>query len=247
MTRAWPVFALLAAAGALAGHACANRLKLWEIVHDECVPAAQNGGALPRPCLRVDADGGYAVIKDINGVAQVLAIPSKPVEGIEDAQLLADDALPYFADAWRARDLMAAYLHPPPPRERVAIAVNSKLARSQDQLHFHVDCLRADVAQALAGYAPHFDDNWRPMTEALQGRKYWARRVLSADLAGVDPFHLLARDMPVAAGEMGKWSLAAIPVLFAGVPGFVLLADPAELTAGGHAEDLQDHDCAVVR
>ncbi len=43
---------------------------------------------------------------------------------------------------------------------------------------------------------PHLDAQWRPMTEALAGRKYWARRVDSADLAGVNPFRLLADEMP---------------------------------------------------
>jgi CDP-diacylglycerol pyrophosphatase len=134
-----------------------------------------------------------------------------------------------------------------PPREDVAITVNSQFSRSQDQLHLHIDCLRADVARALAAYAPSLDAQWRPMTEALNGRRYWARRVDSADLHGVDPFRLLAQDMPKARSEMGLWSLAAVPLRFGGEPGFALLADHAELTEGGHAEDLQDHDCALAR
>ena len=75
------------------------------------------------------------------------------------------------------------------------------------------------------------------MTDALAGRKYWARRVDSADLAGVYPFRLLADEMPER-GDMGAWSLAAVPMSFDGKPGFVLLADHAELFGGGHAEDL---------
>ena len=47
--------------------------------------------------------------------------------------------------------------------------------------------------------------------------------------------------------EMGHWSLAAVPLRFGGKPGFVLLAEHAELEAGGHAEDLQDHDCALAK
>ena len=53
--------------------------------------------------------------------------------------------------------------------------------------------------------------------------------------------------MPGAKENMGQWSLAAVPLEFAGKPGFVLLADPSELTQGGHAEDIQDHDCAILR
>jgi CDP-diacylglycerol pyrophosphatase len=46
---------------------------------------------------------------------------------------------------------------------------------------------------------------------------------------------------------MALESLAVVGATFAGKPGFVLLADNAELAAGGHAEDLQDHDCVAAR
>ena len=46
---------------------------------------------------------------------------------------------------------------------------------------------------------------------------------------------------------MGAYSLAAIGASFDGEPGFVLLADQFSLEDGGHAEDLQDHDCAIAR
>ena len=224
--------------------AAANRMALWEIVHNQCVPAAETHEALPPPCL--DVGRSDAVIKDRNGVAQLLEIPIARLTGIEDPQLLQPGAPPVFADAWRARSLMAARLKTMPPREAVAIAINSEFSRSQDQLHLHVDCLALEVATALADYAPHFDGQWRPMTTPLQGRKYWARRVDSADLAEVDPFRMLAEDMPGAKLEMGRWSLAAAPVRYGAEPGFVLLADHVELTGGGHAEDLQDHACAVA-
>jgi CDP-diacylglycerol pyrophosphatase len=243
------VLALTAALGVRA--AMADRLVLWRIVHGQCVPAALQREPMPKPCLDVQLQegegGGFAVIKDINGRAQLLLIPTTPVTGIEDSRLLDAGAPDYFAAAWRARALMNPLLPATPAREDIGVTINSQFARSQDQLHLHVDCLRADVVKALADYAPHFDGQWRPMTDALQGRKYFARRVDSADLEDVEPFRLLARDMPVKPDEMAHWSLAAVPVDFADKPGFVLLADRAELTAGGHAEDLQDHDCAVVR
>jgi CDP-diacylglycerol pyrophosphatase len=239
-------FALVAAAFALGlAPARADRMALWNIVHGECAPAAAKGAPMPKPCLEVK--GATAVIKDRNGVAQLLAIPVARVAGIEDPALLRADAPDYFADAWRARALMAAYLKAAPARQDVGIAVNSEYARSQDQLHLHVDCLQREVIAALADYAPHLDGQWRPMTVALAGRKYWGRRVDSADLAGVDPLRLLGDEMAKAKDDMGAWSLAAVPVDFAGRPGFALLADHAELAAGGHAEDLQDPDCAVAR
>ncbi len=46
---------------------------------------------------------------------------------------------------------------------------------------------------------------------------------------------------------MGAYSLAAVGATFDGKPGFVLLADQFSLEGGGHAEDLEDHDCAIAR
>ncbi len=45
---------------------------------------------------------------------------------------------------------------------------------------------------------------------------------------------------------MGDYSLAAIGANFDGKPGFILLADRVSPEEGGHAEDLQDHDCAIA-
>jgi len=226
--------------------AFADRLVLWKIVHEQCVPHAEAGQTPPKPCDEVELGGGDAVLKDLRGVAQLLLIPTARLTGIEDPLVLADDAPNYFAAAWRARADMARYLKTQPPREAIGVAINSEFARSQDQLHLHIDCLQPEVAKTLADYAPHLDGQWRPMTVDLHGRKYWARKVDSANLDGVFPFRLLADEMPGASGEMGHWSLAAVAIDFQGKPGFVLLADHAGLEGGGHAEDLQDLDCALA-
>ena len=63
----------------------------------------------------------------------------------------------------------------------------------------------------------------------------------------LDLFRLLADGIPGAKEEMGFWSLAAVGATLSGRPGFILLADRAELTAGGHAEDLQDHACEIAK
>ncbi len=220
-----------------------NRQAIWDIVRDKCTPAAEAGAPLPKPCVAVDLAKGEAIIKDHHGVAQLLEIPTHRVTGVEDPQLLTADAPNYFADAWDARRDMKVK----PPREGVVLTINSSWARGQDQLHIHIDCIRADVAKTLAAYAPHLDGQWRPMTEALAGRKYWARRVDGADLKSVNPFRLLAEELPEAHGQLGDWSLAAAPVLYEGQPGFALLADPFTLEGGGHAEDLQDLKCKAAK
>ena len=132
------------------------------------------------------------------------------------------------------------------PREAVALAINSKWARSQDQLHVHVDCAATSVIKVLAGYRSALDAHWRAMTEPLKGRVYFARRLDSSDLEDVQPVRLLADELEGAKGHVGDYSLAAIGADFAGTPGFVLLADSFSLEGGGHAEDIQDHSCEIA-
>jgi CDP-diacylglycerol pyrophosphatase len=240
--------ALLAFGGA--APALADRMALWNIVHGQCAPHAEAGQG-PAPCERVDLAGGeengVALLKDLVGIAQFLAIPLRRVTGIEDPSLLDPAAPDYFAFAWRARDALAARLGHPLAREATAIALNSEFARSQDQFHLHVDCLDAGVAAALAEQESAIDETWRPMVAPLKGRVYWVRRALGDDLAGVRPLNLLAEGVPDAQAHMDLATLAVVGANFAGKPGFILLADHAELTAGGHAEDLLDHDCALAR
>jgi CDP-diacylglycerol pyrophosphatase len=246
------VLSLIVCACALASNAPAHAdpNALWRIVHDACVPHFE-AGLGPKPCERVDLDGGVdqgvAILKDLVGVAQMLAIPTRRITGIEDPQMLAPEAPPVFVVAWNAKNLVEERLHRALPREALGLAINSKWARSQDQLHVHVDCMAIPVMKALAEYASALDSQWRAMTVPLQGRVYFARRVDSADLADVAPLKLLAYGVEGAQANMGAYSLAAVGATFDGKPGFVLLADQFSLEGGGHAEDLQDHNCAIAR
>ena len=243
--------ALIAAGFLLAATpAHADRNVLWTLVHDQCAPRAKAGDS-PKPCEMVDLAGGeeagVAFLKDREGVAQYLAIPTRKVTGIEEAFLLTPEAPNYFAAAWAQRGRLDAKLGKALAREAVAITVNSAYARTQDQLHLHIDCLRPDVMAALKADAGGFDDTFRPMAEALNGRIYFARRLLSADLADARPFALLADGVEGAKDHMNYETLAVVGASFEGKPGFILLADHAELDAGGHAEDLQDHACAAAK
>ena len=224
---------------------------LWRIVHDSCAPHEEAGQG-PKPCERVDlargAAEGVAILKDIVGVAQMLAIPTRRIGGIEDPQMLQPDAPPVFAEGWKARALVEARLGGKAlPREAVALAINSQYARSQNQLHVHVDCVARDVVDELADHRSSLDDQWRAMTVPLRGRIYFARRLISEDLRGQEPLlRLLADGLPGAKEHMAAMSFAAVGADFDGKPGFVLLADTFSLEGGGHAEDIQDHNCEVA-
>lgn len=245
------LLSIAALAGGLVGTpARADRNTLWHLVHDLCAPR-QRAGEAPKPCELVDLSNGEekgaALLKDREGIAQYLAIPTRKITGIEDPSILSPDAPNYFAFAWGNRAKLDAKVGAALPREAVAIAVNSAFARSQDLLHLHIDCLRPDVMATLAADAKTFDDTWRAMAEPLNGRVYVARRLLSTDLSDAKPFELLASGVEGAKDHMNVETLAVVGATFEGKPGFVLLADHAELAAGGHAEDIEDHTCAVAK
>lgn len=242
--------ALILAAALAYGVARADPSALWNIVHGQCLPHVE-GGEGPAPCVSVDLAGGeregMAILKDLQGEAQMLAIPTRRVTGIEDPQMLAIDAPNVFAAAWRAKGEVEGRLHQALQREEVVIAINSEWRRSQNQLHLHVDCIAKNVEDALAEAAPSLTETWRKMGVRLNGREYLVRRLNSADLADAEPIKLLAREVEGAVAHMGDFSLAAIGATFDGKPGFILLADKISADGGGHAEDLQDHGCAIAQ
>lgn len=250
-TRSGGSIIAIAALSMLAAEpARADRNLLWNIVNFKCLRHLTKSEA-PIPCDSVDVstgwDRGVAFLKDFDGVARMLAIPTHRVTGIEDPVLLTPGEPNYFASAWAGRVDVEGRLRKELPREAVAIMVDSMASRSQDQLYLRIDCTDKDVAASLASYSGALDAQWRAMTIGLKGRRYWARKLESDDLSDASPFLLLADGIEGAKTDMGLWSLAAVGANFSGKPGFVLLADRAEPPVGGHAEDLQDRDCAIAR
>jgi CDP-diacylglycerol pyrophosphatase len=226
---------------------------LWNIVHGQCVPNEQQHGD-PKPCALVDLKrgvaGGYAVLKDIKGATQFLLISTRRITGIESSALLAPHAANYFADAWQKRHLVEKALGHAMPRDTLSLAINSELSRSQNQLHIHIDCVRADVRDALNDEAAKIGWSWAQLNIWLFGHHYSAMRVAGTTLARKNPFKLLAHGVPGAAADMGHYTLVVVGMTFADHrPGFVVLADRADPAHGDNAggEELQDHACALGR
>jgi CDP-diacylglycerol pyrophosphatase len=230
----------------------ANGQALWSIVHGKCVPDEQASGK-PDPCAQVDistgVEHGWALLKDLHGVAQYLLMPTADITGIEDAKVLAPGATNYFAVAWRDRSFVEAKFGRPIAREDLGVSVNSLYGRSQDLLHLHVDCLSPATATALAADAAQVGPHWSRTPLTLHGHPYYALRLTGADVAA-DPFRLLADGIPGAGRSMGAWTLVLAAVrLPGGGPGFILLAGRADPLHGDFAsgEELQDHDCAIAK
>jgi CDP-diacylglycerol pyrophosphatase len=172
------------------GWARADSDALWRIVHDQCVPHERLNDD-PAPCALVDLSGGedrgFAALKDIDGATQFLLIPTERITGIESPAILEPGATNYFAAAWRARFLVEERAGRSLPRDWVGLAVNSELARSQNQLHSHIDCLRADVHEALMLHGADIGSAWAPFPVLLAGDRYSAIAVAGEDLNAVNP------------------------------------------------------------
>ena len=241
---------LLIVAAATFAVCAADRTVLWRIVHEKCVPD-QQANRNPAPCVLVDLseseEGGVAILKDINGIAQHLAIPTRRIAGVDAPDILAPALPNYWRAAWAARSYLNARLPHELPRDAIGLAINAASRRSQDQLHIHIDCVAPDVRDALAAYSAKLSADWHVLPFPLKGRRYWARRLDSADLSDVAPFRLLADGVPGAKGDMAEETLVVIGATFAPASaGFILLADRADPGAGGHGEDLLDSRCAIA-
>ncbi|MBV9510748.1 MAG: CDP-diacylglycerol diphosphatase [Caulobacteraceae bacterium] len=228
--------------------AAAHPNALWHIVHDLCIPDMKTRGG-PAPCSVVNLSGGYAVLKDIQGATQYLLLPTAHITGIESPALL-DPASPnYWQAAWSARSLFEQKIGRPAPREDVGLAVNSLYGRTQNQLHIHIDCVRADVRQTIADHGEAITDRWSYLRIGPSDAAYHVRWIAGADLGARDPFKLLAREDALARTDMGRETLVLIGARRRdGAPGFVLLSHRADLARGDQAagEELLDHRCAVL-
>jgi CDP-diacylglycerol pyrophosphatase len=230
-----------------------DRDRLWKIVHDQCVPD-ETENARPTPCalvaLQGGAERGYAIYKDMVGVAQYLLIPTARLTGIESPALLEPEAPNYFALAWKERTFTERAAGRVLPRTAISLAVNSANWRGQDQFHIHIDCVRPDVKAALQRQIAAIGDTWAPFPEPLAGHTYNAIRVVGEELEAVSPIKLVADGVPGASAAMGAQTLVVVGADFADdKPGFVVLNAQADPAAGIliKGEELQDHSCALGR
>lgn len=166
----------------------ARRHALWQVVRVCMFDKATTGS--PFPCLEVDqADGaGFAVLRPPVGRPDTILAPTQRVIGLEDPQLQAADAPNYFALAWEAR----RWLKGAPADDRVALVVNSRLARTQDQLHVHIGCLTARFSARLRrGALGPASAEWFRSADIARGLEFWTYRAGARDWRTLAPFRLL--------------------------------------------------------
>ena len=224
--------------------ASANRDALRQIVQEQCVVQWLQAHS-PRPCERIflpdaaHARDGYAVLADRKGGAHFLLIPTRTVAGMESPELLEPGTPNYFAAAWDARDLVAAVVGHRISRGAVGLALNPPHARTQDQFHIHIECMREDVARVLQKSAPQVTAAWSGVF--VGGWRYQVLRVMGEDLRATDPIALLAHELTATNSRLGDYTLVVVGMDFKEGPGFMLLAG-----TGPAGELLLDSTCAIA-
>jgi CDP-diacylglycerol pyrophosphatase len=240
-------FAALAAVGCSV-LAAADPNALWQIVNFDCVPAAQTRGNAGI-CASVDLAKRFAVLRDRVGVAQHLLIPTDRISGIESPALFAPHAPNYWADAWDARRYVQAALakaqRPALADNEIGLEINSAMRRSQEQLHIHIDCMRADAVAALAGHREDPPRTWSPAD--IDGAHYRVMR-MPGPTFDFNPFDI------VAGARKSPGVMAAQTILVTGAApstrdaGWLIVNSGLDVEGGtGSAESLLDHRCENAR
>ena len=231
-------------------HGGVPRSVLWDVVVACRLDAAVTGH--PFPCAEVVADApgapGHVVLRAPFADTHLVVVPTARVPGVEAVAGPGGAGAGYLRAAWAERGAVSDATGGRVPPAGVGVAVNSALTRSQDQLHLHVDCVRAAVATALAARAGDLPaDRWAEAGLVVGRHPMWARIVAADDLATLDPFGLAA-EVPDVARDPGRATLAMVPTRRDGRDALALLVAPSDpaLDAGQFtAEHLLDHACGA--
>ena len=218
-----------------------NSQQLWQIVSERCVPEQQHSGS-SISCLQVNLAQRYTVFNDANGPLHTLLIPIDKITGIESPELLNSKAENYFQHGWDTRYFLQQRAAFPIPERYLALAVNSRYGRTQNQLHLHLSCLKPEVYQAILQQAENIGYQWKKLDTPLSGRRYLAIRAAEA----TNPFIALAQYLQAEGDAMDNYGLARI---VADKGEAILLATRVQLMALtlGTAEELLDFDCKVAQ
>ena len=237
--------------------ACAatlHRSALWQVVRTCVVNAQLIGG--PFPCLKVDiaagAERGWAVLRPPFGAPDTILTPTRPIAGLEDSWLRGDDAPNYFAAAWEERALVKARDGAEVPAGAMALGVNSRATRTQDQLHIHIGCLRPRFRRAIDAFGPQLPPGAWAHIGGVAGRgDYRALRVSGAGLAGVNVFARAAEAYGDEGVDLADQIIVVAPLQGPADGGdFVILtgrAGEAQLPRAPSADEFIDPACPARR
>jgi CDP-diacylglycerol pyrophosphatase len=229
-----------------------NRDYLWDLVSQQCLPNSSAGNET-NPCVIVDNQNRYAILKDINGPLQYLLIPTTKITGIEDKALLDDSQPNYMKLAWDNRFLLSKLYRKEIDDSNIVLSINSIEGRTQDQLHIHIDCIDPFVKKLINNKSWNGPLNkWGNWDIKINHHTYRAALLDENQLDKINAFNFLAQDLsdgkhensPRITNLMSKHSLALMKLQ--GLDKLVLLDTKLSIGNPAHAEETSDHSCLVL-
>jgi len=223
-----------------------SRDSLWKNVQERCL--APDTPTHP-DCVIVDRQRGFMLYKDMIGASHYLVIPVQPVSGVDDARVWSDRQHNAWAFGWSVRDTVARAVGNPLPDTLLGLAINARAARSQDQLHIHLDCISESARDFMTSGG--IDTRWRDLQ--FRGKPVRARLIPSDEpVLPVDPFDVVKEDIGPGAeiADRGVFlGYVRPPHGQEGQAGFVVVDDPVNKASGanGHASDFLDRGCKLGR
>ncbi|WP_246154644.1 CDP-diacylglycerol diphosphatase [Methylobacterium oryzihabitans] len=230
-----------------------SRDVLWVALQGCLLNKRTTGRAFP--CLSVDPGDrdrpGTAVLRAPGEPTHLVVMPTADVVGVEAPDLQTPKGAVYWRAALAARREVSAAIRGGRPLDEIGLAVNSSGGRSQDQLHIHVDCVRASVLAELrqrAGIV--LPGTWTgiplPVGER-RWRRFLAMRISLAQAEAFNPFEAATR-LPGAGRKPAGPDLTQVSLAMVSTPpgdphpGYIVLAHRSPTS---HAETLLDHRCAA--
>lgn len=219
---------------------------LWRNVQARCLTP----GAPHHPdCVVVDREKGLVLYKDAIGRSHFLVIPDHRVTGVEERGVWEDGGANPWAFGWDARRFVGQARGRPLPDGILGLAINAKAARSQEQMHIHLDCISRDARDFVAGASARIGTAWTALR--FMGKPVQAVFVPSPGAAmPVNPFLLIKQRLGEAASVVPDRGVFVTYVAdAAGTGGFVIVDQPVDREAGsnGHASDFLDRQCKLAQ
>lgn len=221
-----------------------NSDKLWQTINQQCIPEFKNG-SLQSPCIKVDQQHRYVIYKDIKGPLHDLLLPLDQISGIESPILQQKNTENYFMLAWQNRQLFIKSANKPINEQYLSLAINSKYGRSQEQLHIHLACLKAEVYQIIKENEDTITKSWRPLKQRINSHQYIAIKIPATDINKISPFNYLEKYAEEQGDNIAYYGLAMIPSSQKNE--FILLASRLKLLDFnlGSAGTIQDYQCKL--
>lgn len=207
-----------------------DRTALWSVIHRLCVPASYIGFSFP--CLRVDRAQGYAVLRSLaQSRPDIIVAPTVFIEGVESLPAMRGVYPNLWKAGWISRDLLTKYSHRELAWNEVILAVNSKMTRSQDQLHLHVGCIDRKLRDFISEEAGRRGANWRFVGPSGKFPDIYLK-YLNKEAVNSDVFAMINNEIPASLNSAELQTIALAGVEIGSWQGYALIVtlhpEPAE-------------------